>query len=58
MTGDLNIRDSFWDPNFPYHSSHRDTFFDIADFFSEKSPNWLNSFLPDTLIMLKTQTQF
>ena len=33
LTGDLNIRDSFWDPNFPYHSSHRDTLFDIADSF-------------------------
>ena len=33
MTGDFNIRDSFWDPNFPYHSSHRDTLFDITDSF-------------------------
>jgi len=33
MTGDFNIRDNFWDPNFPYHFSHRDTLFDIADSF-------------------------
>ena len=33
MTKDFNIRDSFWDPNFLYHSSHRDTLFDIADSF-------------------------
>ena len=33
MTKDFNIRNSFWNPNFPYHSSHRDTFFDIADYF-------------------------
>ena len=33
MTGDFNIRDNFWDPNFPYHSSHRDTLFNIADSF-------------------------
>jgi len=33
MTGDFNIRDSFWDLNFPYHSSHRDTLFNITDSF-------------------------
>ena len=33
MTGDFNIRDNFWDPSFLYHSSHRNTLFDIADFF-------------------------
>jgi len=33
MTGDFNIRDIFWDLNFPYHSSYRDTLFDITDSF-------------------------
>ena len=33
MTGDFNIRDNFWDPNFLCHSSHRDTLFNIADSF-------------------------
>lgn len=33
MTGDFNIRDNFWDSNFLYHFSHRNTIFDIADFF-------------------------
>ena len=33
MTGDFNIRDSFWNLNFPYYSTHRDTLFDIADSF-------------------------
>ena len=40
MTGDFNIRDSIWDPNFPFHSSHSDSLFDIADSFS------LNIFKP------------
>ena len=33
ITGDFNIRDSFWDSNFLYHSSYRDTLFEITDFF-------------------------
>ena len=33
MTGDFNIRDSFWDSNFSYYSSHRDTLFEVTDFF-------------------------
>jgi len=33
MTGDFNIRDSLWYSNFPHHSSHSNTFFEIADFF-------------------------
>ena len=33
MMEDFNIRDSFWNLNFLYHSSHRDTLFDIADSF-------------------------
>ena len=33
ITGDFNIRDNFWDPSFPHHSSYRDTLFDIADSF-------------------------
>ena len=34
MTGDLNIRDSLWNINFPFHSIHSDTLFDIANLFS------------------------
>jgi len=33
ITEDFNIRDSFWDPYFPYHSTYRDSLFDIADSF-------------------------
>jgi len=33
MTGDFNIRDSLWDPNFLHHSSYSDTLLKIADFF-------------------------
>jgi len=31
--GDFNIRNSFWDLNFSYHSSYRDTLFNIANSF-------------------------
>jgi len=31
MTGDFNIRDSDWDPFFPYHSPHTETLLEIAD---------------------------
>ena len=34
ITGDFNIRDSIWDSNFLFYSSHSDSFFDIADSFS------------------------
>jgi len=34
MTGDFNIRDSIWDPNYLFHSYNSDLLFDIADFFS------------------------
>ena len=34
ITGDFNIRDSIWDSNFPFHSSHSNSLFDIADSFS------------------------
>jgi len=33
MTGDFNIRDSLWDPSFPFHSSISDDLFMIADSF-------------------------
>ena len=33
MTGDLNIRDSIWDPEFPHYSHHSQDLFDIADSF-------------------------
>ena len=31
MTGDFNIRDSLWDPSFPFHSSISDNLIMIAD---------------------------
>ena len=34
ITGDFNIRDSIWDSNFLFYSSHSNSFFDIADSFS------------------------
>jgi len=34
MTGNFNIRDSIWDFNFPFHSSHSDSLFDVTDSFS------------------------
>ena len=33
MTGDFNIRDSLWDPSFPFHSSISDNLIIIADSF-------------------------
>ena len=33
MTGDFNIRDSIWDPNFLFHLCHSDSLFDIVDYF-------------------------
>ena len=34
MTSDFNIRDSFWDPSFPHHSSISDDLLMIADSFN------------------------
>jgi len=31
MTENFNIRDSFWDSNFPYHSIYSDLLTDVAD---------------------------
>ena len=31
MTGDFNIRDDLWDPNYLYHFIYNDLLFDIAD---------------------------
>ena len=33
MTGNFNIRNNFWDLNFPYYSIYKDIFFEIADSF-------------------------
>ena len=33
MTGNFNIRDSLWDPSFPFHSSISDNLIIIADSF-------------------------
>jgi len=34
MTGDLNIRDSIWDPSYPHHSFSSDDLMIIADSFN------------------------
>ena len=34
MIGDFNIRDSAWNPLFPYHSTFSDNLFTIADLFN------------------------
>ena len=34
MTGNFNIRDSLWDPSFPYHSSISDDLIIIANSFN------------------------
>ena len=44
MTGDLNIRDSLWDSNFPFHSVHSDMLFNIADSFSLALSNLTENF--------------
>jgi len=31
MTGDFNIRDNDWDPNYPYHSIHTKDLFTVAE---------------------------
>ena len=36
MTGDFNIRNSIWDPSYPFYSVHSDNLFDIADSFDLK----------------------
>ena len=33
MTGNFNIRNNFWDPNFLYYPTYRDTLFEITDYF-------------------------
>ena len=34
MTGDFNIRNSLWDSFYPYHLTHNDYLFEIADSFN------------------------
>ena len=58
MTGDFNIRDNNWDPNFHYHSIYTDNLFILADSLElELSPllfpNLLDLWtIPGTLIPL------
>ena len=33
MTGDFNIRDHFWDLNFPHHFQYKNILFEVADSF-------------------------
>ena len=39
MTGDFNIRDNLWNPNFLYYLAHRDTLLKIADLFQLELSN-------------------
>ena len=34
MTSDFNIRDSDWDPDYPFHFAHSNLLFDITDIFN------------------------
>ena len=43
MTGDFNIRDSNWDPNFSFHLVHSDLLIDIVDIFDLSFLNPINS---------------
>jgi len=52
ITGDFNIKDSIWDFNFPFHSSHSDFLFDIADSFSLDISKPLKTSLLDFLTMI------
>ena len=42
MTGDFNIRDSLWDPSFPFYSSISDDLVLIADSFNLTFSNLTN----------------
>jgi len=42
LTGDFNIRDSDWNPNFRHHSSHTDNLITIADSLGLKLSPSLN----------------
>ena len=44
ITGNFNIQDSLWNSNYPFHSSHSDLIFNIADSFNlglSKPTNWV-----------------
>ena len=43
MTGDFNIRDCLWHPNYLFNSSHKDTLFEIADSFHIKLSKLTNN---------------
>ena len=43
MTGDFNIRDSFWDLLYLYHSTHSDLLLDIMDSLSLRLSYYTNS---------------
>jgi len=47
MSGDFNIRDSFWDPFFPNYSVHSDILTDIADS--------LNLYISSTTVQVLTR---
>jgi len=45
MTGNFNIRDSRWDPSYPFHSIHSNSFFDISNSFSLNISNPIENVL-------------
>jgi len=47
MTGNFNIRDSFWDPLFPNYLTYSDILTDIADF--------LNLGISSTMVQVPTR---
>lgn len=57
MTRDFNIRDNFWNPNFPYHSTYRDTLFKIADSFQLQISKLAEFFQLGILTTIKTPIQ-
>jgi len=36
ITGDFNIRDSDWDPSYPFYSFYNDSLLDVVDSFNLK----------------------
>jgi len=46
MTGNFNIWDSLWDPDYPFHLSHSNLLFDIMDSFNlglSEPTNWIST---------------
>ena len=55
MIGDFNIRDSNWNPLYPYYSIYADVFREVANSFNLEMSMPFYKFLHDILITLITQ---